>query len=90
MSVKVNIHPFLLHITDNQDVVEVKGNTVGQCLEDLVSKYPDLREWLFEKNGGISNLVEIYINAESSYPDELAKPVQDEDELQIVIIITGG
>jgi molybdopterin converting factor small subunit len=34
--------------------------------------------------------VEIYVNMESSYPEELAKPVKDGDELYIVIIISGG
>ncbi len=90
MSIKVNIHPFLLHLTDERDSVEVSGNNVGECLNDLVDKYPGLREWLFEKDGKINNLVEVYVNMESSYPEELAKPVKDGDELQIIIIITGG
>ena len=90
MSVKINIHPFLSQHTNNQDVVEVNGNTVGQCLEQLVGQYPELRKWLFEKDGKLNRLVEIYVNAESSYPEELAKPVKDGDELYIIIIISGG
>ena len=90
MSVKINIHPFLSQHTNNQDVVEVNGSTVGQCLEQLVGRFPGLRQWLFEKNGKLNRLVEIYVNAESSYPEELAKPVKDGDELHIVIIISGG
>ena len=90
MSVKINIHPFLSQHTNNQDVVEVNGNTVGQCLEQLIGQYPELRKWLFEKDGKLNRLVEIYVNAESSYPEELAKPVKDGDELYIIIIISGG
>ena len=90
MSVKINIHPFLSQHTDGQDVVEVNGSTVGQCLEQLVGRFPELRQWLFEKNGKLNRLVEIYVNTESSYPEELAKPVKDGDELHIVIIISGG
>ena len=90
MSVKINIHPFLSQHTNNQDVVEVNGSTVGQCLEQLVARFPELRQWLFEKNGKLNRLVEIYVNMESSYPEELAKPVKDGDELHIVIIISGG
>jgi len=90
VSVKVNIHPFLQHLTDNLEVVEVEGNSVGKCLETLIARYPGTGEWLLEKDGGINNLVEIYVNMESSYPDELAKPVKDGDELQIIIMITGG
>jgi len=49
VSVKINIHPFLSQHTNGQDVVEVNGSTVGQCLEQLVGQFPELRQWLFEK-----------------------------------------
>jgi len=90
MSVKINIHPFLHHLTNDQDVVEVNGSTVGQCLEQLVARFPELRQWLFGKDGNLTGLVDIYVNLESSYPEELAKPVKDGDELHIIIIIAGG
>ena len=90
MSVKINIHPFLSQHTNDQDVVEVNGSNVGQCLERLVAQFPELRQWLFEKDGKLNRLVEIYVNMESSYPEELAKPVKDGDELHILIIISGG
>lgn len=90
MSVKINIHPFLSQHTNDQDVVEVNGSTVGQCLEQLVALFPELRQWLFEKDSKLNRLVEIYVNMESSYPEELAKPVKDGDELHILVIISGG
>jgi len=90
VSVKINIHPFLSQHTDNHDVVEVNGGTVGQCLEQLVARFPELREWLFEKNGRLNRLVEIYVNNETSYPEELAKPVKDGDKLNIVMLVHGG
>jgi molybdopterin synthase sulfur carrier subunit len=90
VSVKINIHPFLSQHTNNQDVVEVNGSTVGQCLQQLVAQFPELRPWLVEKDGKLNRLVEIYVNVESSYPEELAKPVKDGDELHIIIIISGG
>ena len=90
MSIKINIHPFLSHLTNDQDVVEVNGSTVGRCLEQLVARFPELRKWLFEKDGKLNRLVYIYVNLESSYPEELAKPVKDGDELHIIVIISGG
>jgi molybdopterin synthase sulfur carrier subunit len=90
VSVKINIHPFLSQHTNNQDVVEVNGSTVGQCFEQLVARFPELKQWLFEKDGKLNRLVEIYVNMESSYPEELAKPVKDGDELHIIVIISGG
>lgn len=90
MSVKINIHPFFSHLTNDQAVVEVNGSTVGQCLEQLVTQFPKVRNWLFEKDGKVNRLVDIYVNGESAYPEELAKPVKDGDELHTVVIIAGG
>lgn len=90
MSVKINIHPFFSHLTNDQTVVEVNGNTVGQCLEQLVAQFPQLRKRLFEKDGSVSRLVDIYVNGESAYPEELAKPVKDGDEIHTEVIISGG
>ncbi len=90
MNVKININPFLSHLTNDQDVVEVNGSTVGQCLEQLVARFPEVGKWLFGKDGKLNSLVDIYVNQESSYPEELAKPVKDGDELHIIVIIAGG
>ena len=90
MSVKIHNHPTLSHLTNGREVVEVEGSTVGQCLEQLVSRFPEMKGWLFGKNGKLSNVVEIYVNLKSSYPEELAKPVKDGDELNIILVISGG
>jgi len=90
VSVKINIHPFFYHLTNNQAIVEVNGSTVGQCLDDLVKQFPETKKWLFGKDGNLLNLIDIYINLESSYPEELAKLVKDGDELHIIVIIAGG
>ena len=91
MSVKINLHPNLsLFFTDGQEVVEVNGSTVGQCLDDLVKQFPRIKQGLFSKDGRLLNYVDIYVNGESSYPEELAKPVKDGDELYIMLIIAGG
>jgi len=90
MSVTINLHPNLLQFTNDQAIVEVNGNTVGQCLDDLVKQFPQIKSWLFDKTGKLLNYIEIYVNQESSYPEELAKPVKDGDELHITLIIAGG
>jgi sulfur-carrier protein adenylyltransferase/sulfurtransferase len=90
VSVKININPFLTHITNNQSAVEVNGSTIGQCLQELVTRFPDLKKWLFKKDGKLSDLVDIYINGVSSFPRELATPIKDGDELHIIVIISGG
>ena len=90
MSITVNIHQALRQITNNQSTVEVAGTTVGECLADLVQQFPDVKGKLFGKNGKLLNYIDIYVNAESSYPEELAKPVKDGDKLSITLMIAGG
>jgi molybdopterin synthase sulfur carrier subunit len=90
VSVKINIHPFFYNATGNQSTAEVEGKTVGQCLEQLVARYPGLKDQLFEKNGKLNRLVEVYVNGQTAYPDELAKEVKDGDEIHLIVFIFGG
>ncbi|MBE9573653.1 MAG: MoaD/ThiS family protein [Proteobacteria bacterium] len=90
MSITVNIHQALRHLINNQAIAEVSGTTVGECLADLVRQFPGIETKLFNKKGKLLNYVDIYVNLESSYPEELAKPVMDGDKLSITLMIAGG
>ena len=90
MSVKVNIHKTHRTYTDGLEMVEVEGGTVGDCLDQLVQQYPGMKEGLFDKKGKLLNVVEVYVNNESAYPEELAKSVEDGDEIQLILMLAGG
>ena len=90
MSIEINISPVLYQYTQDQQVTKVNGSTVGQCLDHLVKQFPSIKQGLFDKNGKLHSYVDIYVNGESAYPEELAKPVKDGDELHIVFVIGGG
>jgi len=90
LSVKINLPSSLRHLTNDQAVVEVNGNTVGQCLEQLIARFPRTRKRLLEKNGALSRIINIYINGESASPEGLKTAVKDGDELHIEVIISGG
>jgi len=90
LSVKINLASSLRHLTNDQAVVEVNGNTVGQCLEQLITRFPKTRKRLLEKNGALSRIIDIYVNGESAYPEGLDTAVKDGDELHIEVIISGG
>ena len=76
--------------TNSMEVVEVSGSTVGKCLNYLVKQFPGIKGQLFSKNGNLFENVIISVNGESAYPEQLAKPVKDGDELNVVLIIGGG
>ena len=90
MAVKVHLHLTLRQFTNGQEIIDVEGTTVGECLKDVVKKYPGMESSLFGKNGKLSNIVEIYVNLQSAYPNELAKQVKDGDEIHITMMLAGG
>jgi len=70
--------------------VDVAGDDVGACLEDLVGRHPDMRDALFEADGALRRNIEIWVNARTAYPEELEKPTRDGDEFHVTVILTGG
>ena len=90
MSVKITIPSYLQPFADNRPVVEVDESTVGQCLDHLVTQFPDIEKMLFTRNGDLHPYVGIYINGQDAYPGELVRPVKDGDELFILYVIGGG
>jgi molybdopterin converting factor small subunit len=86
----MKLHVMLQKYADGQDVVEVKGKTVGECFNYLVRKYPDLKKQLFYKRARLFGYFDVYVNGETIYPENLKKPVKDGDEISINIYIAGG
>ena len=90
MSIEIKITPVFLRFTKNQRSAEVNGSTVGECLDDLVKQFPDLKQVLFDKKGKLQRYLDVYVNGASAYPEELAKPVKDGDTIQLVYFLAGG
>jgi molybdopterin converting factor small subunit len=90
MAVKVNLHVTLRQHTGGRETVEAEGKTIGECLRSVVKHFPKLESSIFDKKGGLSHLVEIYLNLQSAYPNELAKPVKDGDEIHVTLLLAGG
>ena len=90
MGIKINLYPFFHQYANGQQVVEVNGSTVGQCLDQIVTQFPEIKQELFDKDDKLYSYLDIYINGQSAYPEELGKPVKDGDELHILMVIGGG
>ena len=90
MSIKIHVLSSLQPFTNNQEVIEVKGGTVGECINQLIQQYPEIERRLFDKNGKLLSYVGLYVNGEAAYPEDLVKPVEDGDEIYILHIIGGG
>ena len=91
MSVTINIPQFLQPDTGDVRAAKVEGDTVGECLNDLVRQFPRLKPLLFNsKNRKLHRYLDVFVNKKSSHPLGLDKPVASGDELYIFNIIVGG
>jgi molybdopterin converting factor small subunit len=90
MPIKVHIHTTHRQFTNGLEVVEVEGSTVGECLNHLIKQFPGMEKALFAKKDKLLNIVEIYVNHATAYPNELVKSVKDGDEIHLVIMLAGG
>ena len=90
MSIKINLHRTHRQYTDGKEIVDVNGNTVDECLKDLVSQYPEIEKEIFDKKGNLLAVLEIYLNGASAYPDELKRVVKDGDEIHLLTMLAGG
>jgi molybdopterin converting factor small subunit len=78
------------HLSDDVGTAEVDGKTVGECIHQLVKRFPNLQSAIFDEKGELQNLLEVFLNSESAYPGELARSTKDGDEIHITTILSGG
>ncbi|MBI4284977.1 MAG: MoaD/ThiS family protein [Chloroflexi bacterium] len=89
MAVKINISPDLQRFYDCQAAVEADGETVGECLEEFVAKC--LKGNRKNSPGKIENFrtnVMVFLNKENTMNYD--EPVQDGDELDLIVMPFGG
>jgi molybdopterin converting factor small subunit len=73
------------------DTVEMPGKTVGEVLNGLTARFPDLKKNLYNDEGKLRSFVNVYLNDEDiRYMNKEASPVTDADTLSIVPSIAGG
>jgi molybdopterin converting factor small subunit len=90
MSVKVKLPPILKHLAEGQEVIEATGRTTGECLEELERRFPDIKKMIRDTQGQLRSYCQILVNSKSVYPDFLTAPVKDGDQIDIVVLVTGG
>jgi hypothetical protein len=90
MAIRIHLHATHRPHAAGLETVEVQGTTVGECLANLVREHPAMDGALFASPGKLRNNVEIYLNLESTYPDELLRETRDGDEIHVTLILTGG
>ncbi len=88
---KILIPTPLRQYADKQAAIEISGNTVGEALGNLTSRYGDLRKHLYTDDGKLRAFVNVYLNDEDiRYLGKEQTPVKQGDTISIVPSIAGG
>jgi adenylyltransferase/sulfurtransferase len=81
----------LRQFAEKNDSLELTGNTAGEILQGLTTRFPDLRKHLYNDEGKLRSFVNVYLNDEDiRYIGKEAAKVSDGDTLSIVPSIAGG
>jgi molybdopterin converting factor small subunit len=80
----------LQELANGQEIVEVEGGDVGECLWNLDKMFPGMAENIFDRNSKLRKDVEIFVNGKTAFPHELATIVADGDEISILVLLAGG
>ncbi len=88
---KVVIPTPLRQYAEKKDSVELPATTVGDALQQLTSRHPELRKHLYTEDGKLRAFVNVYLNDEDiRYLEKENTPVSPSDTLSIVPSIAGG
>jgi len=91
MAVNVLIPAALRPQAEDQESVELAGQTVGEVLGALKRRYPELGERLYKDEQSLNRFINVYLNDEDiRFLEKLNTPVSEGDELAIVPAIAGG
>lgn len=91
MSQTVIIPTPLRRFTNDTELVEVDGATVGDVFGQLESRFPGIQARLCEENGDLRRFINVYVDGEDiRFLDRLNTKVNEKSEISIVPAIAGG
>ncbi len=90
MAVTLFLPTVLARLADS-GTLRSDGDTVGEVVENIAGRYPELAPRLRDENGDPYAFVTFYLNDEDiRFTGSFRSPVKDGNELTIVPAIAGG
>jgi sulfur-carrier protein len=91
MAIEVRIPTILRSYTGGEKVVQGTGDTLGELLTDLDSRYSGLRARLVTEDGSLHRFVNVYVNDEDvRFLGALDAKLSDGDTVTILPAVAGG
>ena len=81
----------LRKFTNDTELIEVQGATVGEIFNQLEARFPGLQARLCEESGELRRFINVYVDGEDiRFLERLQTPVPETAEISIVPAIAGG
>jgi molybdopterin synthase sulfur carrier subunit len=91
MPVTLSLPTVLARLADGRRSIDATGSTVGDIIQDVTSRYPELAPRLRAATGEQYPFVTIYLNDEDiRFAGGFDANVSDGDEVVVVPAIAGG
>lgn len=90
MAVKVRLSSVFTSASGGHDVIEMPAKSPIECLQDLQWRFPESKRWFFDRQGKLLRHLWFFVNGRRVFVDDLNTPLNDGDELIIVLAIGGG
>ncbi|MDR2247587.1 MAG: MoaD/ThiS family protein [Treponema sp.] len=91
MAVIIQIPTVLRNFTDRRDEVQVDGDTVGAALAALTVQYPEIKQHLYQEDGGLRSFINVFVgDANIKKLQGLDTPLTGGAVLMLVPAIAGG
>ena len=91
MSKQLNVPVQLKKVLDNQDVINVTGNTIIEVLRELGQKYHGVTPRILNKDGKINKFLLFFVNDEDiRFLQNENTQLKDGDIITIVPSMAGG
>ena len=91
MSVKIIIPTALRQYAENRDSVKLSGQNIGELLDNLMQKFPDIKKHLSTEDGKIRTFVNVYVNDDDiRYLENSETQLKEGDVISIIPSVAGG
>ena len=90
MSATIKVATYLQPYMGNKESLKVEGNTVRECLYNLIVQYPEIEKMLFDEENKLLDYISVFVGDDVAYEDQMDIPVKDGDILNILYVIGGG
>ncbi len=90
MSVKVKLCSMIRQSANWQEIVEVETGSAMNCINNLEAQFPEVRKWIYDKHGQMWPRLQLFVNDEIIFEEEMNTALKDDDELFVLLNIGGG